>query len=121
MIDILVVVERVEEKQNITLKTGEQKAKQSLFVFDDTGEIMVTFWGDKVEELTSLSPDNILIIKNCIVKEYQGRSLSATASTSLSKDIPEIQRYKELLLWMQRDGNKKDLKKLSVRGDRAQY
>ena len=53
-VDIIAVVDKIADPENITLKTGEQKKKTSLFLMDDSEfTVKVDIWGDN-DTLSSL-------------------------------------------------------------------
>lgn len=51
MIDLIAIVEEVQEKTEITLKSGDHKSFQKAILKDDTGSIVVTFWGSDIEKI----------------------------------------------------------------------
>ena len=69
MIDLIAIVEEVQEQTEITLKTGEQKSFQKVVLWDDTGNIVVTFWGADIEKVIFKKGD-IICMKSFLVKDY---------------------------------------------------
>jgi ssDNA-binding replication factor A large subunit len=54
---------------------------------DDTGSIVVTFWGSDVEKINFKQGD-IITMFGFLVKEYNGKTLSCTKSSEISLDAP---------------------------------
>ena len=111
-VDLIAVVDNIAEPETITLKTGEQKKKTSLYLMDDTEyTVKVDIWGDN-DTLSSLQPGQLVILKKGIVREFKNeKNVSFSYSSKLVTDIPKIDRVNELIAW--RSGfNKANLKNL---------
>jgi len=96
--DIMVVVRKVGEPEEINLRAGGTTSKRTVSVYDESGlAVDFSVWGNmKGEEL--LVPEQIVAIRNVSVNEFRGRCLSSKADTSASTDFPQnLNRYKELL------------------------
>lgn len=96
MIDLIAIVEEVQEKTEITLKSGDHKSFQKAILKDDTGSIVVTFWGSDIEKIVFKQGD-VVCFKSFLVKDYQGKSLNCTKSSDISYDIPNDSKYQDIL------------------------
>lgn len=72
----------------------------------------MSFWGDETKKI-QFEEGDIILITSAIIKDYQGKSLSCIRSTKITKDIPEIDEYKDLMAWQKKDGKVENLKVLT--------
>lgn len=81
-VDIVGVVKDVFALSTVTLKsTGKEQSKRDVNLIDDTGFARLTLWGNNAE--TELSPGDCIVINNTLVREYNGISLSTSASSTV--------------------------------------
>ncbi len=80
MVDLVGIVEEVQERQDITTKAGEQKKYQKIVVKDETGSIVVTFWGEDTEKL-NVKEGDLVSLTSFLVKDFNGKSLNCTRSS----------------------------------------
>jgi replication factor A1 len=66
----------------VNLKDGNQKQKREILLADDSRcSISVTVWGE-FASMKELCLGNLLVLKNCRVSEFNGKSLNASFSGS---------------------------------------
>ncbi|CAB3404838.1 unnamed protein product [Caenorhabditis bovis] len=115
MIDVLVVVERMdEEPTHFTSRQGKELIKRELDVVDESGvQIRVTMWG---EEATNVNKDlvgKVVLFKGLIPKEFNGAySLNTTSSTRIHS-VPDIPGVAELFEWYENERPKVDIQTIS--------
>lgn len=93
-IDIIAVVRAATEVSEIvsTKQGGRTLLKRDLTLIDESGtEIKLTLWGDKASTPYDWSSSPIAAFKNVRVGDYGGKSLSSSASTTITLNplIPE--------------------------------
>ncbi|EGR31278.1 kelch motif family protein, putative, partial [Ichthyophthirius multifiliis] len=106
-IDVICLVNK-EERKIITLKTGEQRPKKEIFIFDESGvEVEFDIWGDEGDQMTYNKGD-ILLIKDGKVGEYNGNKFLQWSSfmTQIITN-PDPQSFKDAKLNNQLDENLK--------------
>ena len=96
LIDFLAIVEEIQEPQSINLKTGETKTFQKVTFMDDTGSIVAAFWAADMEKICFKAGD-IVALRSFLVKDYQGKSLNSTKSSTVGFELPSGQKYNDLL------------------------
>lgn len=58
----------------------------------------MSFWGNQTI-LINFKEQDIVIIKNALIRNYQGKTLNAIESSKIEKNIPDCKIYKDLLTW----------------------
>jgi len=86
----MAIVELIDEPREINTRNG-LKELQKLTVYDNTGRIVISFWGDQIKKHKDLKvkEGDVLLFKSLIVKEFNGKALSCLHSTELIRDIPK--------------------------------
>ncbi|CAG2113357.1 unnamed protein product, partial [Medioppia subpectinata] len=104
VVDVLAVVKNVDECMSITSKkTQKELKKRDIALVDKTSyEVRFTLWNEVAEQFDGQT-NQIIAIKNAVVGEFNGRTLSGVSSTTyqLDPDIPETNILKE---WFEREG-----------------
>lgn len=105
MIDVIGVAHDVGELSSITVKsTGKQLSKRDLTLMDKTGHaVRVTLWGKDAEDFVDFKNRAVVAIKYARVSEYNGRTLSTVASSSINVN-PDIKEAHELRGWYDTTG-----------------
>lgn len=99
IIDVIAVVQECNPVKEINLKSGENKEVREIVFKDDTNHtISMTLWGSAATEY-DIPKDTIVVLQGVMIKEYNGRTLSFLKSSKVIEKIPEIARYRELLMW----------------------
>lgn len=93
------------------LKDGSMKDLRKIHLYDDTGKIELSLWGESAD--INIKEGDIVLFTNIIIKDYMGKSVSFTSNSKYFTEIPQCQRYNEIMLWKRRDGNIENLKKLT--------
>ena len=93
-------IQEIDDVKSIQLKNGETKELQKLILADETGEILVAIWGDKVNP--DLKVDDSILIKRVNVKmnSYSNEmeaSLSTRSSIEISNKVFEIDERSKTL------------------------
>lgn len=96
MVSAIVIVEDIQEEHQLTDKQGNPKKFRKVVVGDDTGSIVVTFWGEDTEKIC-FKPGDIILLSSMLVKDYQGKTLNCTKSSEVSFDIPNTKVYQDVL------------------------
>lgn len=115
-VDVAGIVLTAGEVTSVTIKaSGRDTAKRSLVIGDDSGaSIDLTIWGEKAEKLI---PDQVrgcvLMAKGCRLGDYNGRSLSTSASSLIEIDPVNHSRTSELQTWWRQHGVHMQLNMLS--------
>lgn len=79
-------IQEIDDVKSIQLKNGETKELQKLILADETGEILVAIWGDKVNP--ELKVDDSIQIKKVIAKvNSYSNEMEASLSTRSSIEI----------------------------------
>ena len=122
-VDVAGIVISAGDVTSVTIKaSGRDTAKRSLVIGDDSGaSIDLTIWGEKAEKLI---PDQVrgcvLMAKGCRLGDYNGRSLSTSASSLIEIDPMNHARTNELRAWWQQQGMHMQLNPLSSNAMGAQ-
>lgn len=120
MIDIIGVAHDVGDLGNITVKsTGKQLSKRDITLVDKTAHgVRITLWGKEAEEFVDYKNRAVLAVKGARVSDYNGRTLSATMSSTLSLN-PDIPEAHELRGWYDNTGYSQSPTMVSVTGGGA--
>ena len=106
-VDIAGVVLSVGEVAMVTVKsTGRETARRNITIGDDSGySVDLTIWGDKAQRFSEsdLGANPVIIAKSCRIGDYNGKSLSTSASSLVELD-PDHQKGFELKAWWLRNG-----------------
>lgn len=99
IIDVLAVVQECNPLREVNLRSGENKEVREIVFKDDSNHsISMTLWGTDAVQY-DLPKDTIVILQGVMVKEYNGKTLSFLKSAKIIDKIPEMPRYRELLMW----------------------
>ena len=119
IVDVLAMVKSTSEVQTVrSEKLNADLQKRDLILFDDSGaEIRLTLWGGKaVDPAVNFDDENLIIaLKGAKVGDFQGRTLTTVASTSVVYNPPQ---GLELYNWACRfgDGGAKSLQTICLSG-----
>ncbi|CAD8152671.1 unnamed protein product [Paramecium pentaurelia] len=107
--DVLGVITEVKPLTQITTKSGENKAKKNITIFDQTQRgIDIVLWGTQAEKW-QFQKDEIVAFRGLKVTDYQAiRSLTVTNSTTYEKDISKLQKINKFLEFSQFYNENKD-------------
>jgi replication factor A1 len=114
-IDIIAVVTQVNPVGKIMTKNNKELTKRTVQVTDRTClSIELTFWGEQAEEYNEvkLSNNPVIIVKNCRVSDFGGRTLSTTFQSQIFVN-PDRAEAHELKAWFDHDGKNANLESLS--------
>ncbi|QEE14841.1 DUF2240 family protein [Promethearchaeum syntrophicum] len=74
------IIQEIGDQKSIQLKNGESTKLQKMVLADETGEIIVTIWGDKINP--DLKVDDSILIKKALVKiNSYSNEMEASLST----------------------------------------
>ena len=97
-LDILALVHKVGDIENITLRSGKKKKKKTIDLIDDTGVICaLTLWG---EQAVSINPskDDIIGFSELKVKQFRGKHLSFSYDSKVIEDsLRDLPLYRKLM------------------------
>lgn len=97
-VDILALVHRVGDIEDITLRSGEQRKKKSLFLIDNSGVVCVlTLWG---EQAVSVNPrvNEIVGFAELKVRDFRGKQLSFSYNSKMIEDnLRDLPLYRKLM------------------------
>ena len=99
IVDIIAVVQDSLPLRDVNLKSGENREVREIIFKDDSNHsINMTLWGsDAVQH--DIPKDTIIILEGVMVKDYNGRNLSFLKGSKIIDRMPDIPRYRELLMW----------------------
>lgn len=98
-LDLLAIVDEIEPTKEINMKEGGMVTKRSVWFVDHTNHrIEVTFWRDIASDF-SFPVDTILLITDCKVKDFRGRSLSSSNTTKILNNVKDLPELKALTLF----------------------
>uniref|UniRef100_A0A3Q2XXU2 Replication protein A subunit n=1 Tax=Hippocampus comes TaxID=109280 RepID=A0A3Q2XXU2_HIPCM len=98
ILDVIGVCEEAEDAVHITSKAGEQLTKRALTLIDCSGKtVTLTLWGEQAQ-MFDASRHPVVAIKGARLSTFDGRSLSALCSTTLTVD-PDIPEASALRAW----------------------
>ncbi|MFX1450242.1 MAG: hypothetical protein ACFFCM_05340 [Promethearchaeota archaeon] len=90
----------ISEVKDITTRDGRQTKLQEMTVADETGQINVPVWGEKIEQISEVSKGDTLKIKYAYTKLGYGNQINLNIGNSSSIEINpkgvEIPQIKEL-------------------------
>ncbi|XP_019727550.1 replication protein A 70 kDa DNA-binding subunit-like isoform X2 [Hippocampus comes] len=108
ILDVIGVCEEAEDAVHITSKAGEQLTKRALTLIDCSGKtVTLTLWGEQAQ-MFDASRHPVVAIKGARLSTFDGRSLSALCSTTLTVD-PDIPEASALRAWYERAGRDRSL------------
>lgn len=100
-LDVVVIVGRVGELQNIVTKAGQKLEKREVTVYDDSNfPVKLQLWRENALN-ESFKPGEIVIIKNAQIEEYQGKNLGMSYSSQVITMLPDHPRVKEVIVYRQ--------------------
>ena len=99
-VDLIAVIREIEPVTTVTIKSSNESAnKRAIKVCDDSNFSMdVTFWGDSATDFPGNIGD-IIAIKSCTVKEFQGKTQISTTRSSHIEINPDQSRTQVLKEW----------------------
>lgn len=99
IIDVIAVVQDCHPIREVNLKSGETKELREIVFKDDSNHtINMTLWGTDAVQY-ELPRETIVILEGVMVKEFGGKNLSFLKSSKIITQMPDIPRYRELLMW----------------------
>lgn len=124
VVDIIGVVESVMDWTTITKRDGTDTQKRSVIIRDDSNtSIELTLWGkyanepgDQLQQAIQNGVHPILAVKSARVGDYNGRTLSTVASSTLSVDPLEEPAAVQLRQWYDAGGAALAAESLSRQG-----
>lgn len=83
-IDAIGIVIECEDKEQIKLKSGQQKSRKHITIVDDSlCSICITVWGDTMcDKLYNLKPGDLLACKSVRISDFNGKSLNVSDDQS---------------------------------------
>lgn len=97
-VDILALVHRVGDLEDITLRSGESRKKKSVFLIDNSGVVCVlTLWG---EQAVSINPkvNEIIGFAELKVRDFRGKQLSFSYGSKVIEDnLRDLPLYRKLM------------------------
>ena len=97
VVDVIGIVKSVDECVTInSKKTNKELKKRDIYLIDNTcHEVRFTLWADLAENF-DCSPNRVIAIKNAMVGEYNGKTLSCVSNTTfqVEPEIPETNLLK---------------------------
>ena len=107
-VDIAGIVLSAGEVSQVTVKsTGRETSRRNITIGDESGSsVDLTIWGDKALRFgaAEMAGSPVIFVKQCRVGDYNGRSLSTSASSLVELD-PDHQKGFELKAWWMREGS----------------
>lgn len=121
--DIIGVIKEVREHSQITSKnTGRPYDKREILIVDRSGVVVrLTLWGDQAVYFDKM-PGAVIALKGVQVSDFDGRSLSALRSTTVTFD-PDIREAHALKGWYDAQGHEETFETIKVESkpdDRSQ-
>lgn len=97
VIDVIGIVREMVNKDGFVDKQGRNATKMEFILVDDSSaEIIVTFWNELAQNF-ECNPNAVIALKNIMVKDYDGLSLSSVPNTTVSVEpyLPESVALRE--------------------------
>lgn len=115
-VDLLCVIIGVGETEYIKRKTGEQLAKKTFLLADNSDvSISMSVWGDEsCQKFKNLTQGQVIAIKNVFVSDFGGKSLSyRERGTQIIEDYKnaEVSKLKE---WYKSQTNIESIQSLTT-------
>jgi replication factor A1 len=99
-VDLLAVVKSFTDVSELNMKDGRSISKRDLVLVDDSGsDVRLTLWGDSASKDQNWAEQPIVACKSIMVKEYNGRTLSAARNSSIAVNPTNIDEAYELHEW----------------------
>lgn len=97
--DLICIIENMEEREIVKKNDGETVKIIKLIVVDDSNtKINLEIWENNFYKLKSPKINDIILIENCILKEYNGYKLiNVVNDTIFSTNINKSQRYSNIM------------------------
>ncbi|KAL4425850.1 hypothetical protein ABPG75_009866 [Micractinium tetrahymenae] len=123
-VDLCAIVESAQDWSTITRKDGTDVQKRAIILRDDSGRsIELTMWGkfanepgDQIFQMVSSGYHPVVAVKNALVGEFNGRSLSTVGATSILIDPPDVPEAGTLRQWYDQGGATMEAAALSRQG-----
>lgn len=96
-IDCLGYVVEVSEKSKVSTKNGELLMRKVYIVDESEFKVELALWKKNAE--IEYEQGDILLIKNATVSQFQGRNISASDNTKISKNPQTMREAVELSVW----------------------
>jgi replication factor A1 len=96
-IDCLGYVVEVSEKSKVSTKNGELLMRKVYIVDESEYKVELALWKKNAE--VEYEQGDILLIKNATVSQFQGRNISASDSTKITKNPITMREASELSKW----------------------
>ncbi|XP_054163741.1 replication protein A 70 kDa DNA-binding subunit-like [Oppia nitens] len=98
-VDIIGIIRSIDDIQTITSKknTKEYKKRDVCLVDKTLSEVRLTLWEKEAEELSAIV-GQVLAVKNAVIGEFRGKTLSCVQNSVIELD-PDINEAHILLGW----------------------
>ncbi|CAI4224683.1 unnamed protein product [Auanema sp. JU1783] len=116
-IDILAVVDKMDPLNDFVSRAGKNMTKRDIHLIDGTGTIVqLVLWGEQARSMDENAPGQVIGIKGCMVKEWNGSiSLSAMGGSKIELS-PNLPGVSELIQWHHNERPKIEAKTLTSNG-----
>uniref|UniRef100_A0A0N5A505 Replication protein A subunit n=1 Tax=Parastrongyloides trichosuri TaxID=131310 RepID=A0A0N5A505_PARTI len=99
LVDIIAVVDKMEDVVNVATKNGNTD-RRVVYLLDNSKTLVpVTVWGERCAEFTEDILKTVIILKNVLVREFNGSYSVSFVSRSKLIPIDGIDLATELLEW----------------------
>lgn len=96
-IDIIAIVSDPGEAKELVTKAGAKMVKREATLYDDSGvAAKLVLWREMATN-DSFKRDDIIVVKNAQIEEFQGRHLSCGFNSQIVTNIPDHPRLKDLI------------------------
>ena len=97
-VDILALVHKVGDLDDITLRSGEMRKKKSIELIDHTGVICaLTLWGEQAMEINP-EQNEIIGFSELKVRDFRGKQLSFSYNSKVIEDsLRDLPLYRKLM------------------------
>ncbi|CAI4225242.1 unnamed protein product [Auanema sp. JU1783] len=114
IIDILAVVDKMEGLNDFVSRAGKNMTKREVNLIDTTGTIVqLVLWGEQARNMDENASGQVIGIKGCVVKEWNGSISLSTVGGSKIELSPNLPGVQNLYGWHQCERPKIEAKTLT--------
>ena len=97
-IDVLAIVHKVGDADEIRLRSGEMRKKQQINLVDDTGFVCsLTLWGEQIAKV-NVKENDIIGFSELKVRDFRGKQLSFSYNSKVIEDnLRDLPLYRKLM------------------------
>jgi replication factor A1 len=105
-VDVIAVIRNISDLESIiSKKNNKEYKKRDIFLLDKNSiEVRMTVWGTEAESFDAIK-GSIIAVKNALVGDFKGRTLSCVQNTTIEYD-PDLPEAHILKGWYDREGQK---------------